>query len=53
MSKTSALDRAIANLTQQIDALQIALAVLVEQRQPVGKKPAKPRVLPREEKSAS
>lgn len=44
MSKTSALDRAIANLTQQIDALELARKHL--QLQVVGKKPAKPRAVP-------
>lgn len=51
MSKASALDKAIANLTQQIDALELARKHL--QLQVVGKKPAKPRAVPREEKSAS
>lgn len=49
--KTSALDRAIANLTQQIEALELARKHL--QQQAVAKKPIKPRVVPREEKSAS
>lgn len=52
MAKQSALDRAIANLTQQIEALELARRHLREQ-QLAQRKPAKPRVVAREEKSAS
>lgn len=50
MGKVSQLQKAIANLTDQIDVLVLARKHLIEQEPKV--KPSRPRAVPKEDKTA-